>query len=289
MRRIATLAAGLAVTALAAALPLQSHISPARALSNCDVADFSNDGEEMAFLTIINNYRAANGVGALSISQNLNRAAAWMAMDMGTHNYFGHTDSLGRDTWTRIVDCGYPVAGGENLAAGTYRSSAASAFELFQGSPSHNENMLLARYQQIGIARVFVPNSTYGWYWATTFGTMDDGSGYVAPPLTPAPPPPPPPTQPPAPPVAQARVPQATLSLEAGANFISWTGSDTAAAELAASAPGKVTMLYHWDAANGRWLRFGPGLPAFAQSLQTVHTGDGVWVLASAPASLDLR
>lgn len=33
--------------------------------------------------------------------------------------------------------------------------------------------MLLARYTEVGIARVHREGSTYGWYWATNFGTGD--------------------------------------------------------------------------------------------------------------------
>ncbi|MCK9518313.1 MAG: CAP domain-containing protein [Dehalococcoidia bacterium] len=278
MRRFATLIAGAALFAVAAAMPLFSASSPAVALTNCDVADYSNDAEELEFLRIINEYRAANGRAALGISQNLNRAAQWMAADMGSKGYFGHVDSLGRDPWVRIVDCGYPLAGGENLAAGTYRSTAAGAFELFRGSPSHNENMLLDRYVQIGIARVFAPNSQYGWYWATTFGTTDDGTNPYAAAPTPV-----------AEPVSnggtQARVPTSVFSLQPGANFVLWTGEDTDPSQLVAGAS-SVRMLYFWDQAEQSWKRYGPGLPWFVQSLDEVHTGDGLWVVASSSGRL---
>jgi uncharacterized protein YkwD len=269
MRRIPMLIAGL----------VSSH-RHATALTSCDVADHSNDAEELEFLRIINDYRAANGAGPLALSQNLNRAAHWMAWDMGTKGYFGHIDSLGRDPWARIVDCGYPIAGGENLAAGTYRGTAAGAFELFQGSPTHNENMLLARYTQIGIARIFAPGSQYGWYWATTFGTPDDGTGTAA--AEPAPPPAPAWSEP------NARVARDVFSLHSGANLVSWSGGELSPAELVANAGGSVRMLYRWDEATGTWERFGPGLPWFVQTLESVQPGDALWVVASEPAQLRL-
>lgn len=110
------------VVLLAAARPWA--VQPAEGLTNCDVADASVDGEEAAFLAIINKYRADNGAQPLRISPALTQAAYWMATDMAAKNYFGHTDSLGRSPWTRMLDCGYPIAGSENLAAGTNRSSA---------------------------------------------------------------------------------------------------------------------------------------------------------------------
>ena len=115
-----------------------------------------------------------------------------MVNDMATTGRFGHTDSLGRDPWTRLADCGNPSYGGENLAAGTERSSAGSAFELLRNSPSHNAVMLSPEFRLIGIARQFVAGSPYGWYWATDFGNGDAAS-LAAPVATVAPAPPPPP------------------------------------------------------------------------------------------------
>ncbi|MGE3076352.1 MAG: CAP domain-containing protein [Dehalococcoidia bacterium] len=149
----------------------------AAALTNCSVSHDANDGEELAFLTLINNYRQQNGLGTLTISTNLNRGAAWMAEDLATNNYFSHTDSLGRSPYQRGIDCGYPSGAGENLAAGGAWSSAAAAFQAWQNSPGHNANMLGQYYQQIGIARYYGASSQYGWYWATTFGTLNDGTG----------------------------------------------------------------------------------------------------------------
>lgn len=149
----------------------------AGALENCTTTSQSNDAEETAFLGLINGYRQSNGLGALTISTNLNRGAAWIVEDMAAKGYFAHTDSLGRSPYARALDCGYPSGAGENLAAGGAWSSAQAAFEAWQSSPGHNANMLGSYYQQIGIARYFSAGSQYGWYWATTFGATNDGTG----------------------------------------------------------------------------------------------------------------
>ncbi|MCC7365876.1 MAG: CAP domain-containing protein [Dehalococcoidia bacterium] len=258
----------------------QATAAPASALSNCAVADWSIDAEEASFLAEINAYRAAYGAPALSIDEDLSRAAAWMVADMATHDSFGHTDSLGRDPWSRIVDCGYPIAGGENLAAGTTRSTASSAMALFKGSPTHNENMLLARYHEIGIARIYAPGTRYGWYWATTFGTLDDGAATAA-------------SQPvsttavvePAPSEPAAAL--STLALERGPNLVLWPGGETSPAEIARQA-GSIEMMYAWDAATGRWLRYGPGLPWYVQTMGKVTTGDTLWIITGGAATLSL-
>ena len=153
-----------------------ARTSPASALTNCTVSDFSLDTTEQQFLTLINSYRAQNGRGALTVSTNLNRAAHWMGNDLGVNRYFSHTDSLGRSPSQRALDCDYPAGAGENLAAGTNWTTAQAAFDAWRNSSGHNANMLNANYRQIGIARVFVSGSQYGYYWVTKFGTVNDGT-----------------------------------------------------------------------------------------------------------------
>jgi uncharacterized protein YkwD len=137
------------------------------------------DSEEETFLNTINNYRAANGLGALALDPQLNQVALWMANDMASNNYFSHTDSLGRDPFVRMdqIGYGYNTWRGENLVAGT--EGAQASFEMWTGSPGHNANMLGEHYTVIGIARKFNASSTFGWYWATEFG------GHTAPPPPP--------------------------------------------------------------------------------------------------------
>jgi len=162
-------------------------------------AEAAQDGEEQAFLTLINNYRTQNGLGTLSLNTQLTSASDWMSNDMGANNYFSHTDSLGRDPFQRMAAFGYDYNTwkGENLAAGV--DTAQSAFNMWKGSPGHNANMLNPNFKVIGIARVYTAGSTYGWYWTNDFG----GQGSAPPPpapTTPPPPPPPAPTPKPAPP-----------------------------------------------------------------------------------------
>jgi uncharacterized protein YkwD len=157
------------------------------------------DSEEQAFLTIINNYRAQNGLGALAIDPQLSDVARWMANDLAANNYFSHTDSLGRDPFLRMDQMGYTYNTwrGENLAAGT--AEAQASLDMWSDSPGHNANMLGEHYTVIGIARAYDASSDFGWYWATEFG------GETA--AAPAPPPPPAPTAPPQPQPTQAPAP----------------------------------------------------------------------------------
>lgn len=190
MRFLRLRAAGFAVAAtvsiLAGGVAFVHVPQSAQALTSCDVADNSVDAQESAFLTLINSYRAQNGLAALTLSTNLNRSSSWLAVDMASKNYFSHTDSLGRSPSQRATDCGYPSGAGENIAAGTVWDTAQEAFDAWRNSPGHNANMLNGSYKQIGIARYYGSGSTYGWYWVTDFGLVNDGTSGGG---TPTPPP----------------------------------------------------------------------------------------------------
>jgi uncharacterized protein YkwD len=123
---------------------------------------------------LINDYRAQNGAPPLQVSIALTRSSDWMSNDMAEKNYFSHTDSLGRDPFTRMADFGYSDASssGENIAAGN--ADAQSTFTQWKNSPGHNANMLNPSYLVIGVARAQGANSTYGWYWTTDFGSTID-------------------------------------------------------------------------------------------------------------------
>lgn len=173
------------------------------------------DSEEQAFLTILNNYRAQNGVGSLQASVALTNSAEWMSNDMAQKNYFSHTDSLGRDPFTRMAafGYGYNTYKGENLAAGN--SAAQATFDqlrtacdpdaLGNCTYAHNQNMLNPNFKVIGISRVNNNSSTYKWYWTNDFGGYVDqtfnpnGSATPTPTPTPGATPTPTPTRTPTP------------------------------------------------------------------------------------------
>nr|ART39637.1 J205 [uncultured bacterium] len=169
--------ASLMAAGLLAATAVLSPVRTVDALTNCTVADLSVDSEESAFLTLVNNYRATKGAEALTMSANLNRAATWHATDMATKAYFSHTDSLGRSSNTRMMQCDVKPGGtGENIAAGTNWDTAQEAFNAWVNSSGHEANMRNANYRQIGISRVYLASAPYRWYWVTDFSTVNDGT-----------------------------------------------------------------------------------------------------------------
>jgi uncharacterized protein YkwD len=165
----------LALTALAAGLALVIVFALAHPTAQTS-ADPNLDTEEQAFVTLINDYRQANGLGPLAIDWEMQSSSDWMSNDMGVKAYFSHTDSLGRDPWTRMCAFGYCYNTwmGENIAAGY--TTASDVFTAWKNSPGHNANMLGSNYIAMGISRVYVTGSPYGWYWTNDFGGVQSNA-----------------------------------------------------------------------------------------------------------------
>jgi uncharacterized protein YkwD len=134
---------------------------------------YSPDGEERAFLDLINDYRSQKGVGALSLQDQLGAASEFHSQDMAQKNYFDHRLSNGDSPEQNMERFGYTnwTRTGENIAAGTDYDTAREVMKAWQDSPEHNKNMLNGAFKEIGIGRAFDGNSKYGWYWTTDFGT----------------------------------------------------------------------------------------------------------------------
>ena len=132
--------------------------------------------EELLLLQLINQHRAANGLGTLILSDRLTESAHGHSHDMATRDYFSHDSLDGTGFADRIRAAGYTysTALGENIAAGQWR--AADVFNGWKSSPAHNAIMLGKSYKAVGISRVFGPESRYQWYWTADFGGVADSS-----------------------------------------------------------------------------------------------------------------
>ncbi|MGI9252499.1 MAG: CAP domain-containing protein, partial [Thermomicrobiales bacterium] len=136
---------------------------------------YSPDNQESAFLGLINDYRAQNGLGPLVLQDELGSAADFHSQDMADHNYFDHYLSDGSGPGDNIAAHGYTgETWGENIAAGM--ATASEALDGWINIPSHNAAMLDPDYTEIGIGRYYNADSKYGWYWTTDFGGGEDGS-----------------------------------------------------------------------------------------------------------------
>jgi uncharacterized protein YkwD len=131
------------------------------------------DGTELQMLRLINDFRAQNGVGPVTLSPTLTNAAEFHSRDMAARNYFSH-DLPGIGTWSaNIGNHGYrPATRAETIAAGY--SDAQRTFQQWVNSPGHRSNMLNPSLTAIGIGAAYGASSTYGTYWTTTFGGTVD-------------------------------------------------------------------------------------------------------------------
>lgn len=146
--------------------------------------------EEVAFLQLINDYRAGLGLGTLQASDLLSDSADKHNSDMGKYGFFSHYTvdsdwfSPGASPWDRMAACGYDFNTwmGENIAAGY--TTAEKVFIAWKNSPNHNENMVNPDFTVVGISLVYVAGSTYRYYWTTDFGGHVDQTAHA---LSPAP------------------------------------------------------------------------------------------------------
>lgn len=102
---------------------------------------------------LTNQERIRAGAPSLALNSLLTEAAVRKAGDMVAFDYWAHVSPSGREPWAFFREVGYNYTyAGENLARDF--SSAEAAVAAWMASPSHRENLLNGRYQEIGIAVV---------------------------------------------------------------------------------------------------------------------------------------
>jgi uncharacterized protein YkwD len=114
--------------------------------------------------------RQAAGLPSLMRNSVLDQIAQRKVQDMFAHQYFEHVSPAGLDVGDLAEYAGYAfIAVGENLALGNYASDQALV-QAWMDSSGHRENILGARYEEIGIAvqkGLYEGNST--WLAVQTF------------------------------------------------------------------------------------------------------------------------
>lgn len=108
--------------------------------------------------------RAYAPVGPLTLSGTLASVAFGHAADMAVNNYFEHQDRNGQSPADRVRAVGYrEKLVGENIAYGPQ-----TVEEVVQGwldSPEHCENIMDARFVEMGIAQAAGHTTRRGLYW----------------------------------------------------------------------------------------------------------------------------
>ena len=105
----------------------------------------------------------------LSVSRDLNQAAADHARDMARKKYFDHEGRDGSQPKDRVLRAGYQSRlTGENIAMGP--ESAEEVVAGWLDSPGHCANIMDARFQDIGVG-LATGRKRGQIYWVQNFGT----------------------------------------------------------------------------------------------------------------------
>lgn len=117
------------------------------------VLGYASDIPPEKIVELTNQKRVEAGAPPLDLDPQLTQAALAKAADMFAHDYWAHVSPQGREPWAFVVESGYRYRyAGENLARDF--SNPREVVEAWMASPSHKENLLSSRYQDIGVAVV---------------------------------------------------------------------------------------------------------------------------------------
>lgn len=117
------------------------------------VLGYSSNISPEKIIELTNAERQKLGLPLLRENALLSEAARQKAADMFAFNYWAHVSPSGRTPWTFFTDVGYKYQyAGENLAR-DFRDPD-SVVRAWMNSPSHKENIVNSKYQEIGIAVV---------------------------------------------------------------------------------------------------------------------------------------
>jgi uncharacterized protein YkwD len=129
-------------------------------------------------VSIVNAYRAAHGLGPVSVSSSLAGAAQTHALAMGRQDKIGH--NVGGRLPRRVAAAGYDWGAlAENLGAGY--ASLGDAMNGWKASPGHNKNLLNPLVTEMGIAAARTgPEAKHANYWTMILGAPRQEPGITA-------------------------------------------------------------------------------------------------------------
>lgn len=122
----------------------------AQAQENSFISNQCNFDNQNEILSLINDYRKENGVGELSLSQQLSKIICSHTNWMSDTKNFSHK---GKDSTNAFERCrkANTECWAENIAFAT-KPSTKLFFDLYINSASHKKNILNSDYTEIGIA-----------------------------------------------------------------------------------------------------------------------------------------
>jgi len=119
--------------------------------SGPEVKGVDSERLKKEIILLTNVERERFGGNLLYENKALNLAAQMKLEDMFKKNYWDHTGPNGEAAWDFIVESGYQYElAGENLARGF--SDSREVMGAWMKSPTHKENIINHRFQEIGLA-----------------------------------------------------------------------------------------------------------------------------------------
>lgn len=117
------------------------------------VLGISGNVDQKKIIELTNIERQKLGLSSVSENEALDKAANLKAQNMFSENYWAHFAPSGKTPWDFILGSGYKFTfAGENLAKNFYTSD--EVVKAWMASPTHRDNLLNPKYQDIGIAVV---------------------------------------------------------------------------------------------------------------------------------------
>lgn len=121
--------------------------------ANPSVLGIASDISIDRLLYLTNQRRAESGLNPLKLNRDLSVAAYMKAQDMFKNDYWAHNSPQGKTPWDFILSTKYRyIYAGENLAKDFANSDG--VVDAWMKSPSHRDNLLQDRYEDIGFAVV---------------------------------------------------------------------------------------------------------------------------------------
>ena len=115
------------------------------------VLGYASQIDPVKVIQLTNSERQNAGLPVVKLNSELSQAALAKAADMFAHNYWAHVSPQGTEPWSFIISSGYKYQhAGENLARDF--SNPQDIVKAWMASPTHRQNLLDGRYQDIGVA-----------------------------------------------------------------------------------------------------------------------------------------
>ncbi len=139
----------------------------ARRFPGCDEPATADEWRARV-LELVNEQRIAFGIAPVRYSEPLERQATQYACELIEFDFFDHVNPVTGSTLAdRADEFGYDfLVIGENLAGG--QPTPERAVEDWMNSPGHRQNILDARFTELGVA--VRTGGDFGIYWVQEFG-----------------------------------------------------------------------------------------------------------------------